>query len=205
MRAIGLYYTILDEGCYKTRQRRGSGRTWRFPGLPARTHLEFCARAIARGKPTPALLAADKLRSWPRTAQTSYQAGLAEIVSPAQGHDRPRRLRSLQRILSADTGRSHRDRRAPEAKHHRDLNDVYPRRHSRTEIPELIKRESAKHPGVTIRYAGLSTCRLAPVFSQQVRKTETTAYIQAVSNSDAALSSLVSRAAQSPGCPSCRA
>jgi sirohydrochlorin cobaltochelatase len=134
--------------------------------------------ATAGDRQTAALVAADrKLRAWPRTAETDpYQVGLTAIAA---------RLR--QTLPDHVVYEAYNEFCAPSLEEALDLSvrngaktvtiisTMYTRGgiHSETEIPELLKRERAKHPGVDIRYAWpFDVPAIAAFLAQHVRKTE---------------------------------
>lgn len=112
---------------------------------------------LSGGKPTPALLAADKkLRDWPRTPESDpYKPGL-EAVAKALGKALPDRLileaynefcpPSLEEAFEMAVNRSVTDITV--------ITTMYTRGgiHSETEIPAIVERIKAAHPGISVRY-----------------------------------------------------
>jgi sirohydrochlorin cobaltochelatase len=114
--------------------------------------------AAARGKPTPALLAADKkLRDWPRTPKTDpYKSGL-EAVAAALAKALPDRLvlEAYNEFCAPTLEDACEEAVRRGAKSVTIISTMYTRGgvHSEREIPELVAGLRTKHPDVELRYA----------------------------------------------------
>lgn len=132
----------------------------------------------AAGKPSPALSAADhRLRSWPRVGGNDpYREGLcviaAELRQALPDHVVYEAYNqfcapSLEEALELSVRNG--------AKSVTVISTMYTRGgiHSEREIPELLDRERARHPGVDIRYAWpFDVEAIAAFLGRHVRKAE---------------------------------
>ena len=134
--------------------------------------------ALAKGRPSPGLAAADaELRAWPRTDSTDpYGAGLRSLLAALKaqlpGHEVVEAYNefcppTLEQALAAVIGRGTREVTV--------LSTMYTRGglHSEKEIPALLEAERLRHAGVVIRYVWpYSLEAVSGMLAQEVLRTE---------------------------------
>lgn len=134
--------------------------------------------ASARGKTTPALAAADKkLRDWPRTPKTDpYKTGL-EAVARALASELPGRavIPAYNEFCAPSLEVAFASAVAGGATSVTVISTMYTRGgiHSEKEIPEILARLTAAHPGVEVRYAWpFDLSAIGGMLAAEVRRAE---------------------------------